>query len=453
MTVLTTTALRGRWRGSDRWLSDGGARGAGRLTARLTRDGVLLYYQYFHHGRLERVPLGPYDEAGERGLSLVKARARAADLAEIYRGGMTDLKGHIEREREATERQHRAAEEAARQAQEAAQRSTLKQLLDAYVAHLERHGKPSARDAKSIFNLHVFGAAPELGACKAAEVSMDEFVGLLAKLTDTGKGRTAAKCRSYLRAAYALAIRSRTDPDAPLIMRTFGVAANPLADIDSLSSYNRTRDRVLNGPELIAYLRRIQDMPKGPTQDALLLGLYLGGQRPAQLVRVRPSDVDLAAGTVVLLDSKGARRQPRKHVLPLLKEANAILSRRIASLADGEPLFSADKHNVLSPLTISKEVAEIANAMVAAKESREPFQLRDIRRTVETMLASLKVSGDVRAQLQSHGLGGVQQRHYDRHDYMREKRQALGKWMRHLDRLKSGKTKNVNPITKSADRH
>jgi len=451
MAVLTTTALRGRWHGSDRWLSDGGARGAGRLTARLTRDGVLLYYQYFCDGKLERVPLGPYDETGQRGLSLVKARTRAADLAAIYRGGITDLKGHLERERAAAERQHQAAEEAARQAREAAQRSTLKQLLDAYIAHLERHGKPSAQDAKSIFNLHVLSAAPELVARKAAEVSMDEFVGLLAKLTDAGIGRTAAKCRSYLHAAYALAIRSRTDPDAPLLMRTFGVVANPLADIDSLSSYNCTRDRVLNGPELITYMKRVEGMPNKPTRDALLLGLYLGGQRPAQLVRVRPADVDLAAGTIVLLDSKGARRQPRRHVLPLLKEANEILSRRIASLADGEPLFSADKRNILSPLTMSKEVTKIATAMVAAKESREPFQLRDFRRTVETILASLKVSSDVRAQLQSHGLGGVQHRHYDRHDYMLEKRQALGKWMRYLNRLKSGQTETVIPINKSAD--
>jgi len=31
------------------------------------------------------------------------------------------------------------------------------------------------------------------------------------------------------------------------------------------------------------------------------------------------------------------------------------------------------------------------------------------------MLAAMGVSSDVRAQLQSHGLGGVQSRHYDRH--------------------------------------
>jgi hypothetical protein len=52
------------------------------------------------------------------------------------------------------------------------------------------------------------------------------------------------------------------------------------------------------------------------------------------------------------------------------------------------------------------------------------------------MLAGLKVSSDVRAQLQSRGLGGVQQRH-DRHSYAQEKREALEAWAGHLARLQA----------------
>jgi len=39
--------------------------------------------------------------------------------------------------------------------------------------------------------------------------------------------------------------------------------------------------------------------------------------------------------------------------------------------------------------------------------------------------------------LQSHGLGGVQSRHYDRHTYMDEKREALQRWEQHLRALVS----------------
>jgi hypothetical protein len=89
---------------------------------------------------------------------------------------------------------------------------------------------------------------------------------------------------------------------------------------------------------------------------------------------------------------------------------------------------------------------------VKEKEAREPFQLRDVRRTAETLLAGLKVSSDVRAQVQSHGLGGVQQRHYDHHEYVLEKKQALEKWARHLTALKSGKQADVVSITRGQRR-
>ena len=55
----------------------------------------------------------------------------------------------------------------------------------------------------------------------------------------------------------------------------------------------------------------------------------------------------------------------------------------------------------------------------------EGFQLKMIRSGVETLLVACGVSREVRGHLQSHGLTGVQARHYDGHDYMAEKRSAL----------------------------
>ena len=74
----------------------------------------------------------------------------------------------------------------------------------------------------------------------------------------------------------------------------------------------------------------------------------------------------------------------------------------------------------MTPEALSAAVADISIALVEARAVREPFRLRNLRRTCETMLAGLGVSSDIRAQLQSHGLG-VQNRHYDRHDYAPEK--------------------------------
>lgn len=61
----------------------------------------------------------------------------------------------------------------------------------------------------------------------------------------------------------------------------------------------------------------------------------------------------------------------------------------------------------------------------AVGDAIEGFQLKRIRPGVETLLAATGVSREVRGHLQSHGLTGVQARHYDGHDDMPEKRQAL----------------------------
>ena len=52
---------------------------------------------------------------------------------------------------------------------------------------------------------------------------------------------------------------------------------------------------------------------------------------------------------------------------------------------------------------------------------------------METALASVKVSKEIRGHLQSHGLTGVQAKHYDGHDYEDEKREALQILFKMLD--------------------
>jgi hypothetical protein len=78
--------------------------------------------------------------------------------------------------------------------------------------------------------------------------------------------------------------------------------------------------------------------------------------------------------------------------------------------------------------------AEIRKAWETAGGSpTADFQGRDIRRSIETRLQALGVSREIRAQLLSHGrTSGVQQKHYERHDFIPEKRVALGLLEAHL---------------------
>jgi integrase len=451
MADITISWLRAAHRGRDEKKSDGAPRGAGQLVARKRAGGIMFVYRFQPEPGAKRddaVTLGPFDESGKQGLTLRQARERAGELAALYRAGNHDLKGYLARQRAAEEGARKEAEERAQAAAEAAQRGTLRNLLNAYIEHLERQGKPTARDARSIFNVHVFQAAPELAGRTAADIPAERFVELISRVVVKGKGRTAAKLRSGLRAAFELAARAKLDPAASDELRKFGVSMNPISAIPALSQFNKVRNRHLTATELGAFLRRVEKMPAGVKRDAIQLCLLLGGQRPKQLLRLQRRDVDLESGVVTLYDSKGKRSQPRLHAVPLVAAAAAILKTRLDALGQGEPVFSTDTEHAMRVETLGAAVAEIVDDMItgAPKEIEERFQLRDLRRTAETLLAGLKVSSDVRAQLQSHGLGGIQQRHYDRHDYMTEKRAALTKWARHLEKLKAGETAKVFSI-------
>ena len=86
-------------------------------------------------------------------------------------------------------------------------------------------------------------------------------------------------------------------------------------------------------------------------------------------------------------------------------------------------------------------------AVEAAGDTIPDFQAKRIRSGVETILASAGVSKEIRGRLQSHGVAGVQARHYDGHDYMTEKRKALATLHKLLTQPEAS---NVTPIKKRA---
>lgn len=153
---------------------------------------------------------------------------------------------------------------------------------------------------------------------------------------------------------------------------------------------------------------------------------------------------DCDADTLRLYDGKGRRKVPRVHVVPLLPEAvdamRAMVGHRyVFTVTAGK---SGATHHVLR-----QRLRPVVAAMLEAGELEgAPFTPGDLRRTVETRLAAAKVHKDVRAQLQSHGLGGVQDKHYDVHDYLPEKRAALET----LYRIVTGTSADVVPLVRIA---
>jgi len=447
---ITAAIRKAKITAADVYLTDEGrARGVGRLRVRARPTGqVLFYFRYTNPaGQQQQIPLGVYNPTGRDGLTLRTARVRAGDLSLRYQRGEHDLRAHLEHDGAERMAQLEKAKRAREEAERLDKSGTLRALLDGYADHLEARGKVSAKQARTLFKKNVLDAKPELAQMRASAIAHQDINALLATLVEKGKGRTASKLRAYLRAAYSLALQAGSDPTVPSSLHGFHLSANPVAAIPAkaLAAFNRVRERTLNVSELKTYMMALDALPEGMTRDSLWLALLLGGQRPAQLVRVTSSDIDFDGLTITLHDAKGARTQARVHRLPLASRAAAIVQRvheTIARTYDGESpvIFTNNGKVPVRVETLSATVAEICKGMIAKKTAREAFELRDVRRTCETMLAGMGVSRDVRAQILSHGLGGVQQRHYDRHDYMAEKLAALTAWDARLQEIAEGTT-------------
>jgi len=449
--------------GAATWTADGQIpRSHGGLQLYAHPNGSARWYWRYSapNGSKPRIALGAQTfEPTPGALTLAEARAAVAEKAALYQKPESrDVRAALKREaeREAAEAAAAAKARAAELADAAeAGTHTLAGLMEAYAAHLAAQGKPSARDVRTMTKNHIVNAHPALAATPAKDVTSEALAEALRTLTTAGKGRTAGKLRSYLRRAYALAAGARLDPDLPAGFVKFRCAANPAQPIPALSKYNRTRERALSEPELRAYWQALNDAPDSPPRDAQILGLLLGGQRPAQLLRAAVADVDVAGRTITLRDPKGRRQQPRLHVLPItdaaLPAVERCLARAEAKRCDW--LFSMYGRAPLAAQTVADHCNEIAAALMAAPKAqrivKEAFQLRDIRRTAETRMAALGISRDVRAQILSHGISGVQATHYDRHTYATEKRAALAAWAALLETKPAD---NVQPIRGRAAR-
>lgn len=401
--------------------------GLGALQVRVGAKGPRFFYRY---GPAQtRVPLPAFTADGQPvGLAEARtaARAMAARAAELAAKGM-DLGETIEREREAAARKVTTDKPV-----------TLAALLAEYVELLESRGALDWRDARGALNHYVIERFPKIAKRAAAEITLGDALEILQSITAAGSLRTAAKVRSYLRAAYQAAISARTSAQAG-DLRRFNIESNPVAAVAAIRGASRTRDRALSLDELRAFWARVNRPGErlGPLLRAYLL---LGGQRFAQLRRATLADIQ--DGCLVLLDPKGRREFPRRHAVPVTPAARAAID-AMAPHRVGPALFTLTNGRApASVKLVTDGVRAIARAMVDAGEAQAMFTLSDLRRTIETRLAAAGVPAETRAHLQSHGLGGVQQRHYDRHDYHREKLAALEL----LERLLTGERAAVIPL-------
>jgi integrase len=301
---------------------------------------------------------------------------------------------------------------------------TFGALAERYlVEHARRKKRSHLADEKNLQN-HVL---PKWRDRSFASISRADVIGLVEGLVTAGKPVMANRVQSLVSSIFTFAM------DAAL------VETNPCHRLRMRGSETAKR-RVLSDNEIRLFWRGITEPVQARRAGLGLRLALLTGARPGEVAGLcrgeldRLGDAGRAAWTIPGTRTKNGR----DHLIPLSPLACEVVLDLLGMIAPGDQhLLPANSRRRQGPmLTTSLSQAMRAfekrlqgdNAIAVRTWKAEPPTPHDLRRTVGTRLAELRVPKEIRDRLLNHTASDVGSRHYNLHDYVDEKREALIRW-------------------------
>jgi integrase len=389
------------------------------LILRVSSHSKTFYYRYRSpNGGQPRLKLGPYPalklaDAREEALQLAGAVARGADPAYDRRKARDDTRSQTIR--------------------------TLNDLSESYFAACESggwapKGKKKRRRVidreRDIWGRYV---SRTIGNLRLVDVTSKEVKKLLGGMVARGINAQTNLTQAVIRQAFNYAI-STFDGDL--------VSSNP-AHFRKMG-LSKPKTRVLNDPEIRTfwrgcYLNRKEAgvakgarWPDRPMQIVLQLCLLLM-LRECEVVGMQVSELDLDQGLWLIPAER--MKGNREHLVPLPPVAIGLIreAMRLRPGVDSIFVFPSPRRAVDKPMR-EDSVTHAMEGIVKALgiENASPH---DLRRTASTFATSERVGVTpfIRSKLLAHstpsgGGAAVSNIHYDRNEYVVEKRAALRVW-------------------------
>ncbi|MDR3494856.1 MAG: tyrosine-type recombinase/integrase [Ancalomicrobiaceae bacterium] len=372
-------------------LADGEGRGTGRLVLvlkpmpkRVTADWMA---QQWRDGKRIKKKLGAYPS-----MSLAQAR-------EIFKRDFADVIQKGRSIKIATD----------------ARPGTVGDLFDGYVASLKAAGKPSWKETEKGLRK----IADTLGRNRLArEIESEEVVELIRPIYERGALSMADHVRCYIHAAYSWGMKSDNDY-RNTSSRRFRIPYNPAAGIPTEPKVQGTR--WLSEDEFVQLYRWLEcpDTPVHPAYPRAVQIIMLTGQRVEEIAHLHVDQWDAKERIIDWSNTKNL--QP--HAVPVPSLA-AELIESITPNEYGWYFPSAkDPSKPVSHATLYSFVWRQRDRGVIPQATN-----RDLRRTFKTLAGKAGVSKEIRDRLQNHALQDVSSKHYDRWNYMAEKRAGMAKW-------------------------
>jgi integrase len=182
----------------------------------------------------------------------------------------------------------------------------------------------------------------------------------------------------------------------------------------------RARDRVLTDSELAGIVRAARQL--GGPYGAIVEILALTGQRRDVVARMGWDEVDLERRLWTLPAARTKNDKP--HIIQLTDPAVVVIS---AQPRLGRFVFS--RNGAIPIGDFSSQKRKIDNLCGVSQ-----WRLHDLRRTTVSGMASLGVAPHVADKILNHVAGTISgvAAVYQRHQFLRERQDALDRWSAHM---------------------
>lgn len=402
-----------------------GERGAGRLGMKVEPSGQrVFYYRYFWQGKRQFILLGRFPD-----LSLAQARQQCKEHAGLLKQGKAP-KAEIAEQLFSAEQQQR----------EDQLRGSIEQLILGYTTKMREDGKRTWQQVLYRLEKETYPFIPKV--MKARDVTPAHIKQILATIIKRGASVEANRVRSYLMAAFNYGLKADNDPANHQQNVMFGLQMNPVSVIPKQSAAEKAGTNWLKLDEL---QQLMGDFPKAPKVGSLIsqllnLCVYTGGQRPHELVSSRWDAVNWEEKTLLIVAD--VSKNKRAHLVPLTESAIEILEKLKAENHSQSPYIFPQRIKSEQHLRTDS----FAQAIIYYRQHfalSPSFIARDIRRTCKTLMGEAGIAKDLRDRIQNHALQDVSSKHYDRYDYLVEKRKALEIWESRVNNHQQQQENNV----------
>ena len=315
---------------------------------------------------------------------------------------------------------------------------TLEAMFKARVAFMKSKNIAMTPEVERVLLKAKHNAADVIGRDRApGSVTPDDIIKFVSKHYLDGNRGAADKARSYLRATFEWAITSANDYTVKE-RKDWGVTTNPAAAVAKDTGARTLRDRNLSAEEIRDIWFGCQDGNLGFSEgtEVLLRMLIACGQRVQETLRIEGREIDLDARLWMMPKEKTkGRKYP--HDIPLPDVIIHDLKRLKDKYGDGYlfPARSDSSDEILGAVSVSHAVRRAfgGDGFAQVIFGMEPFTPRDLRRTWKSRAKDAGIDRFTRDLIQQHAQNDTGSKHYDRANYMPEKRAAMDKWSAWLE--------------------